>query len=150
MKIVLIFILVTCLSLTSCNNKKEQELLENWKLEILEAEKNFAQMAAEEGIAKAFLKYAAEDAVLMRDEKLIFGKKELTEYFANQASAGSDLNLTWTPDFVDVSSSGDLGYTYGQYKFSSTDSIGTLKEYHGVFHTVWKRQKDNTWRFVWD
>lgn len=150
MKNVLLFILLALLSLTSCTKKMEHESLENWKHEILEAEKNFAQMAAEEGIAEAFLTYAAEDAVLMRDEKLIIGRKELKEHFANQRSPGSDLSLTWTPDFVDVSSSGDLGYTYGKYKFSYTDSIGMVKEHHGVFHTVWKRQEDNTWKFVWD
>ncbi len=128
----------------------EQGSPENWKSEILEAERNFAQMAAEEGIAVAFMTYAAEDAVLMRDEKLIMGRKELKEYFASQRSAASDLSLTWTPDFVDVSASGDLGYTYGKYKVSFTDSVGTVKEHQGVFHTVWKRQKDNTWKFVWD
>ncbi len=87
----------------------DDELRDHWKNEILEAENNFAQMAAAEGITKAFLTYAAEDAVLMRDEKLIIGKKELKEYFTNQASAANNLSLTWTPDFVDVSSSGDLG-----------------------------------------
>ena len=150
MKKVLLFSSVVFLSLTSCKRNMGQESHDNWKQEILEAEKNFAQMAAEEGIASAFLNYAAEDAVLMRDERLIIGRKEIEEHFANQRSPGSDLSLTWTPDFVDVSSSGDLGYTYGKYKISLTDSIGTVKEHHGVFHTVWKRQEDNTWKFVWD
>ena len=150
MKNVLLLILVSFLSLTSCNKNMDHELRDKWKHEILEAEKNFAQMAAEEGITKAFLTYAAEDAVLMRDEKLIIGKEELKEYFTNQASAANSISLTWTPDFVDVSSSGDLGYTYGQYNVSVTDSVGAVKEHQGVFHTVWKRQEDNTWKFVWD
>ncbi len=150
MKNVLLLILVSFLSLTSCNKNMDHELRDKWKHEILETEKNFAQMAAAEGITKAFLTYAAEDAVLMRDEKLIIGKEELKEYFTNQASAANSISLKWTPDFVDVSSSGDLGYTYGQYNVSVTDSVGAVKEHQGVFHTVWKRQEDNTWKFVWD
>ena len=44
----------------------------------------------------------------------------------------------------------DLGYTYGHYTFSYIDSGGNKIENKGVFHTVWKRQSDGTWRFVWD
>lgn len=141
MKNVLLLILVTFLSLTSCKRNMDDELRDHWKNEILEAENNFAQMAAAEGITKAFLTYAAEDAVLMRDEKLIIGKKELKEYFTNQASAANNLSLTWTPDFVDVSSSGDLGYTYGQYKVSFTDSKGAVREHQGVFIPFGKDKK---------
>jgi ketosteroid isomerase-like protein len=116
----------------------------------LETEKNFADMAESEGIPEAFLFYAAEEAVLMRNNKLVIGRKRLQEYFDQQSSSGQEVHLTWKPDFVDVSSSGDLGYTYGNYRFSYTDSTGTVREDSGVFHTVWKRQKDGTWKFVWD
>jgi len=146
----LLLALTGCLLLSACNPVTHQGSIDTWKSEILEAEKNFAEMAKQEGIAKAFLNYAAEDAVLMRNNELVIGKKELMEYFDRQASSGNDVSLTWSPDFVEVSASGDLGYTYGKYIVSYPDSTGSLKENSGVFHTVWKRQEDNTWKFVWD
>lgn len=126
----------------------EKGAIKKWKDEILETEQNFATMAAEEGIRKAFLTYAAEDAVLMRKNTLGIGKKAITVHFENQKS--KDVSLTWKPDFVDVSESGDLGYTYGHYTFSYIDSRGNTIENKGIFHTVWKKQPDGTWRFVWD
>jgi len=128
----------------------EKEAIEKWKKEILETEQSFSNMARDEGIRRAFLSYAAENAVLMRNNSLVIGKKAITVHFENQKSKYNDVILTWKPDFVDVSESGDLGYTYGKYIFSYVDSSGTTNESKGVFHTVWKRQPDGTWRFVWD
>ena len=116
----------------------------------MEVEKDFAFMADEEGISRAFLAYAAEEAVLMRNNKLVIGKQNLSMLFENQASKPKDEKLSWKPDFVDVSASGDLAYTYGQFIYSFTDSTGSTVENTGVFHTVWKRQADGSWRFVWD
>lgn len=149
MKNILILIIFSQLILYSCT-MKEQDTITTSKNEILEVENNFAEMAKSEGIADAFLFYAAEDAVLMRNNKLVIGKNRLSEYFDKQAPPGTDVSLSWKPDFVDVSSSGDLGYTYGKYTFSYTDSTGSAVERSGVFHTVWKRQSDGTWKFVWD
>lgn len=36
------------------------------------------------------------------------------------------------------------------YTYSVTDSTGETKSSSGIFHTVWKRQADGTWKFVWD
>ena len=144
----LLFLLV--LLLLSCSAEPEKESVEKWKQEIMEAEKDFALMADEEGISRAFLTFAAEDAVLMRNNKLVIGKQNMSMLFENQASKPKDEKLSWKPDFVDVSASGDMAYTYGQYTYSFTDSIGTTVESEGVFHTVWKRQTDGSWRFVWD
>jgi ketosteroid isomerase-like protein len=138
------------LLLFSCSADPAKDSVEKWKQEIIEAEQNFALMAAEEGISKAFMAYAAEDAVLMRNNKLVIGKENLSVLFENQASKPKNEKLSWKPDFVDVSASGDLGYTYGQFTYSFTDSTGTSIESTGVFHTVWKRQADDSWRFVWD
>ena len=64
-------------------NKKENSI-EKWKKEIVKTELAFAQMAQKEGISKAFLTYAAEDAVLMRNNSLIIGMESIRESFNNQ------------------------------------------------------------------
>jgi ketosteroid isomerase-like protein len=124
--------------------------MEIWKQEILKVEADFAAMAARDGIASAFLYFAAEDAVLMRNDQLFIGRAELEELFASGTSQPRDAKLRWKPDFVDVSASGDLAYTYGSYTYSYIDSTGAAVEQSGIFHTVWKRQADGSWRFVWD
>jgi ketosteroid isomerase-like protein len=85
----------------------------------------------------------------MRNNNLIRGKMAIDLYFKNQ-TLDTSVYLTWKPDFVDVAASGDMRYTYGQYVFSCVDSAGKIIEDKGIFHTVWKRQADNTWKFVWD
>jgi ketosteroid isomerase-like protein len=142
-----IFIL---LILFSCNTATNPDSLEKWKQEIRDVERDFAAMAESTGISEAFIHYAAEDAVLMRNDRLIIGKKQLMAHFGKSAIQSQDQKLSWKPDFVDVSSSGDLAYTYGHYIYTYTDSIGKMVEHKGVFHTVWKRQSDGSWRFVWD
>jgi len=132
----------------SCNSEKAS--IEKWKAEIIETEKNFSEMASKEGIPKAFLNFAAADAVLERNNDLIIGKESIRNFFDIKMPDNEDINLTWEPDYVDVSSSGDLGYTYGQYVYSFIDSTGTKNESKGIFHTVWKRQQDGNWKFVWD
>ncbi len=134
--------------LFGCHNEKGD--VEKWKGEILEAEKNFAEMAESRGIEEAFLAYAAEDAVLMRNNKLVIGKTGMAKYFREQSLGSKGVTLTWKPDFVDVSRAGDLGYTYGYYEVSYPDSSGSVTENKGVFHTVWRRQGDGSWKFVWD
>lgn len=130
----------------SCVKTSDNKLIDKWKKEIMEAEKNFAEMLKDEGIHKAFVSYAAENAVLMRNNELIMGKNNIDEFYNNQTTT----ELTWTPDYIDVANSGDLAYTYGKYLFKYTDSDGNLLESSGVFHTVWKRQSDGKWKYVWD
>ncbi len=134
----------------SCNTNMKQDSIEKWKREIVDTEKEFAEMALKEGIPKAFLTYAAQDVVLMRNNSLIIGKESLQENYKNKKSESGNVSLSWKPDFVDVASSGDLGYTYGKYVYTTTDSIGNAKVVEGIFHTVWKRQPDGKWKFVWD
>jgi ketosteroid isomerase-like protein len=107
-------------------------------------------MAGKEGIPRAFLTFAAEDAVLMRNNIIIKGKDAIQENFLKQSGNWASAQLTWEPSYVDVAASGDLGYTYGSFMYTTKDSIGNLVSMEGVFHTVWKRQPDGAWRFVWD
>lgn len=148
-RIRLILILFTILA-SSCSTKNNEGSTEQWKDEIIATEKAFAKMAEDKGIPQAFLAYAADDAVLLRNNKLIIGKDSLRSSFENAEAQNNNVSLTWEPDFVDVSASGDLGYTYGTYLYVTTDSTGAKNEVKGVFHTVWKRQPDGKWKYVWD
>lgn len=139
------FLMATFIILTSCNTNSK-DLSEQWKQEIRESEANFAALLNEKGLHDAFVAYAAEDATIMRNNKVISGKKAIDEHYKNVDTK----TLTWSPDFVDVSKSGDLGYTYGTFQFTYKDSIGEEHVDTGIFHTVWKRQKDGSWKYVWD
>jgi ketosteroid isomerase-like protein len=51
---------------------------------------------------------------------------------------------------ADISSSGDMGYTYGTYEFASSDRNGKPVVDHGKYTTIWKKQKDGSWKVVLD
>ena len=133
---------------SGCAGETKEDLKTRAKQEILQTEKAFQQMAREKGLREAFVFYADENAAIIRGEHIIKGKKAIQSWYDKRS--GSKMELNWTPDFVDVSGSCDLGYTYGRYVFVVTDSTGARKEGKGIFHTVWKKQPDGTWKYVWD
>ncbi len=119
------------------------------KQEIYDSEKAFEKMCAEKGIAEAFYFFADDMAVIKREnDTLIIGKEQIKKYYNKEFYKTAKVN--WAPDFIDVSKDGTLAYTYGKYLWVSKDENGNDVEYRGVFHTVWKRQKDNNWKYVWD
>ncbi len=140
--------LLVSVLLVSCVSTTNREQKEKWKKEIMQTEEDFCTMVAEDGIGKAFIYYAADSAVLMRSNRLIKGKDAIRATYENLKS--EQIKLDWKPDFVEVSASGDFAYTYGKYVFEEVDSIGNVSTQKGIFHTVWMRQADGSWKFVWD
>ncbi len=141
------FFVFSLFLLGSCQSEEKTDL-EALKAEIRAAEKAFNDMAAESGVKEAFLSFSAEDAVLNRGGQMIKGRSAIGEYF--DAQPFDSVRLQWTPEFVDVSTSGDLAYTYGPFTFSAVDSTGQTLGSQGFFHTVWKKQADGSWKFVYD
>ena len=140
--------LLFCFFILSCS-QNQTGLREKSKVEIAAAEKDFEKMAGEKGIAEAFAFFADSGAVIKRqNDTLIKGKENIRSFYAGDFFKTA--SVKWTPDFVDASESGDMGYTYGKFTWQSKDSSGQVQEFHGVFHTVWKRQADGNWKYVWD
>ncbi len=140
--VTLILILIL---LFSCKQTVNTEVAKN---EILQTEKAFEKMVSEKGVAEAFYFFASENAVIRRgNDSLIIGRESIKHFYDNTVNPG--VKLTWTPDFIDVSDCGTLGYTYGRYVYSTQDTSGKTIERTGIFHTVWKKQ-NNDWRYVWD
>jgi ketosteroid isomerase-like protein len=145
MRVSLIF-LASALSLFSCKESADISELRN---EIFNTEKAFEKMVADSGISYAFAYYADENAVIKRDpDTLIIGRNGIRHYYQNKNLNNAKVN--WKPDFIHISASGDLAYTYGKYVWQITNDKDSIIEFKGIFHTVWKRQKDKSWKYVWD
>lgn len=133
---------------SSCNSSSADNAA-TAKEEVAKAEKEFAEMAAQKGIAEAFWFFADSNAVIKRgNDSLITGKEGIRNFYSKEFYKSA--SVKWSPDFIDASSNGDLAYTFGKYLWQSKDSSGAVKEIAGVFHTVWKKQRDGSWKYVWD
>ena len=139
---IVLFAFISCTESKTINS-------DSVKKEIADAEKAFETMVKEKGIAEAFKFYADSNAVIKRrNDSLIKGKAGIKNFYGDKFYESA--SVTWSPDFIDVSENGDMAYTYGKYLWQSKDSLGKISESRGVFHTVWKKQKDGSWRYVWD
>jgi ketosteroid isomerase-like protein len=115
-------------------------------LKRLEGE--FMKAAADKG-SQGYMSYYADDAVeVPNGAPLIQGKVEIAKGMGFLDDKNNQ--LVWTPVGADISSSGDLGYTYGNYEFHATDKAGHAVIEHGKYTSIWKRQKDGSWKVVLD
>ena len=141
----IILLSISTLLIAACNPIDNDKI----KNEIFQAEKAFEKMAAEKGVEEAFYYFADEKAVIKREnDTLIIGKENIKIYYAKKNNSNATVN--WTPDFIDIASDGTFGYTYGKYAWKIKNKEGAITEYKGIFHTVWKKQKDGSWKYVWD
>lgn len=139
-KIILIFISSLVLFGCSKRNVTDKETLKN---EIVKADKEMSDLAELEGFSAALLENADENFVkLSEGSHPVIGKISFEELTKNNPGPKT---LTWEPIFTDVAESGDLGYSWGNWKFVLPDTV-----YYGNYFTVWKKQPDGTWKMTLD
>jgi ketosteroid isomerase-like protein len=115
-------------------------------LRQLEAE--FMKATAEHG-SQGYISYYAEDAVeVPNNYSIIQGKANIAKTM--EFLDDKNNHLTWTPVGGDISASGDMGYTYGTYEFAASDRNGKPVVDHGKYTSIWKKQKDGSWKVVLD
>jgi ketosteroid isomerase-like protein len=115
---------------------------------LLRLEADFMKAAAERG-SQGYMSYYAEDAAELPNGADMFRGKES---IAKTMDFLDDKNnhLTWTPAYADMAASGDLGYTYGTFEFHSKDKEGNPSVEYGKYISIWKKQRDGSWKVVMD
>ena len=133
-------ILIT-LFLISC--QEHQNSSERGKREIINADIAMSDMASKEGFNNAILFYADTNIIKFQVHEFpVIGKAA----FAKSFNKNTDLKtISWKPVKAEVSQSGDLGYTWGNWKLLAKDTT-----YYGNYFTAWKKQKDGTWKVTLD
>ena len=111
--------------------------------EIMQTDKAMNALAAKEGFNKALLQFADDDVIKPNENDLpVIGKKNVELKWADKTDTKQ---ISWSPIRVEASTAGDMGYTFGYWKFITKDT--TL---YGNYCTIWKKQKDGSWKFVFD
>lgn len=107
---------------------------------IIAAERAFAADFPAMGLAGSFQKWGRADAILIG-----VGRAQTLEKLFEGAplvrQPGEPL-IEWWPTFAGVARSGDMGFTTGP--------AARNQEGYGHYFTVWMRQADGQWRWVYD
>jgi ketosteroid isomerase-like protein len=103
---------------------------------VVAAERAFAARGQEIGWVAAFREYTAPDGML--------GDFESAPEAMAAAPDEGDRSLFWWPGYAGIARSGDLGFTTGPF------SVDAARTPRGQYFTVWRRQPDGSWKWIWD
>ena len=135
------WIFVALIILFATNKISMGQKNENKKSVLIETELAFAEAAKNTSTRDAFLKFIADDGILFRPHP-VNGKEFLEKSPARPAK------LLWYPSSSFMSSSEDLGVNWGPWEFRKTMEEEPIA--FGYFVTVWKKQNDGAWKFLFD
>lgn len=109
---------------------------------MVDAEKKFYQTGQEQGTRAAFLAFLAEDGIVFRP-----GPVNGKEAWGKRSETG--LDLVWEPTFAVIARSADFGYDTGPAKWRANKKEEKFTG-HGQFISIWKKQKDGSWKVALD
>ena len=136
-------ILIIFLTLTACD-QKPTAMVED----LMAVDTEFSEFSRANGAYAAFAAYLADDAVALNaGQQPLVGRENV---IATMTGYPEGAELVWTPIAGDIAASGDLGYTWGRYVYSTPGEDGGRIENHGKYMTIWKLQDDGTWKAVLD
>ena len=141
MKNIIPAICLCSLIIVSCNTRQSDT--KQLEQEIIHTDKAMSQLAVKEGFLNAILHYADDNIVKLNDGSYpVIGKKAFEELYRNKTGPKT---LTWEPLKAEVAKSGELGYTWGNWKLERKDTT-----FYGNYFTLWKLQKDGKWKVALD
>lgn len=111
-------------------------------LQLAQSEREFSKTAVLKGITSAFLTFLDDQSVMFRPHPV--NGKEHT--LAGPETPGL---LTWFPTVVEVSASGDFGYTTGPWEYRKEKLTDEPLSY-GHFVSVWKKNSEGKWKVILD
>lgn len=125
--------------LVSCSKDLSKEAAE----QIMDTDRAMSKTASEIGFNHALLHYAGKDFVKFNDNAYpVIGK----EAFGEKIKDKQDITtISWEPVKAEASVAGDIGYSWGNWKFVTPDTT-----FYGTYFTAWKKTANGTWAMALD
>lgn len=130
----LVFVLYSCAEKKPATNPQV----------LMDADIAFSDYSVKHGMQKAFIEFAHDSVVILKDKHMpIVGRQSLIESYVGKSDTG--FVLTWKPAKAIIAESGELGYTYGFWKFVAQKDTS-----EGTYMTVWKKDSQGQWKYIAD
>jgi len=118
--------------------------------ELLQADKDFSALAFDQGVARAYEQFVAEDAVQLPDGGMPLSNKQAIMENVEASVGDIEFSLSWEPVDAQVSASGDFGYTWGFYYLETMGDDGELYAAEGTYANVWRQSERDGWQVILD
>ncbi|MDJ0761453.1 MAG: hypothetical protein QNJ97_00570 [Myxococcota bacterium] len=109
----------------------------------------FCRETTQKGVSGWVAYFAPNGAMVSGDNPPVVGhdaiREAMTPLFEKQG-----FSLTWQPTGSGIWIPDRLGYTVGRFVRISMDSDGRMIERQGTYLTIWNKQKDSTWKILFD
>lgn len=139
----LILASLLALAATACAPQVDVEAEKN---AVREMDREWEKATAATG-AEGWVSFVTEDAVLYPpDDPIVRGKEAIGEYMQQFLPRGS--SARWQPDLIEVSSAGDMAYTFGTYEITVIGPEGDPVTSTGKYGNAWTKTPDGTWKAV--
>jgi ketosteroid isomerase-like protein len=149
----LALLLAACTSsrdgVTTTVTTQEAKLRYNEATVLMDADRAFAEASYTRG-ADAWGDVWAEDGMKPDSPTAPAFGKEAVRKQMQQLYADAETKLQWHPIRAEISPGGNLGYTWGRYLLTGKNPKGEPISREGTYVTVWEKQKDGTWKILFD
>ncbi len=113
--------------------------------EVMRLSKEWSQ-AASAGDVEKIIGYWADDAVVMSAGQPVLNGKQAIRKMVEESYKMPGFRISWQPQRVVVSESGDMAYLLENSQISFLDSTGKPFTINNKAVSIWRKQNDGTWK----
>ncbi len=139
--------IVNTLLLLSCSQSKVDKKVEGEK--VMQLSREWSQAAYAGDIEKT-VGYWADNAVVMSAGQPVLSGKQAIRQMVEESYKMPGFRISWQPQSVEVSESGDMAYLIANSQISFADSTGNPVTIHNKAVEIWRKQADGSWKNVVD
>jgi uncharacterized protein (TIGR02246 family) len=116
---------------------------------VMQMSKEWSE-AASSGDLEKTVSYWADHAIMMSAGEAPIEGKPAIRQMVEESFNIPGFRISWQPQRVEVSESGDMAYLIEDAQVSFQDSTGNTITQHNKTVSIWKKQRDGSWKNVVD
>ena len=97
------------------------------------------------GDVDKIVSYWTDDAMVITSGQQSIGKQSIRQ-MVEESFKMPGFRISWEPESAVVSESGDMAYLIENSQINFTDSTGKAVTLHNKGVSIWRKQKDGSWK----